>query len=177
MSGTPPYVELHAHSAYSFLDGASLPDELITRAAELGHTALAITDHDSLAGAMELAVASRGSPVRAIFGAEVTVEDPAARDGGGQLWHLTLLVRDGHGWRNLCRLLTLAHAHTRDSPDRHAGQPSLPLERVLEHADGSGLPHGLCRVRDRAGADRPAIARCLRSGRVAGRAATNICAR
>ncbi len=136
MSGTPPYVELHAHSAYSFLDGASLPDELIVRAAELGHSALAITDHDSLAGAMELAVAARESPVRAIFGAEVTVEDPAARDGEGASGHLTLLVRDGHGWRNLCRLLTLAHAHTRDSSDRRAGQPSVPLERVLEHADG-----------------------------------------
>ena len=135
MSGTPSYVELHAHSAYSFLDGASLPDELIARAAELGHTALALTDHDSLAGAMELAMAAREFPVRAIFGAEVTVEDPAARDGG-QLQHLTLLVRDGHGWRNLCRLLTLSHAHTRDSPDRRAGQPSIPLERVLEHADG-----------------------------------------
>ncbi len=135
MFGTPPYVELHAHSAYSFLDGASLPDELIARAAELGHSALAITDHDSLAGAMELAVAARGSPVRAIFGAEVTVKDPSARDGG-QLRHLTMLVRDGHGWRNLCRLLTLAHAHTRDSADRRAGQPSVSLERVLEHADG-----------------------------------------
>jgi error-prone DNA polymerase len=135
MSGTPPYVELHAHSAYSSLDGASLPEELIARAAELGHTALALTDHDSLAGAMELAMAARESPVRAIFGAEVTVQDPAARDGG-QLQHLTLLVRDGHGWRNLCRLLTLSHAHTRDSPDRRAGQPSIPLEGVLEHADG-----------------------------------------
>jgi error-prone DNA polymerase len=144
MSGTPPYVELHAHSAYSFLDGASLPDELIARAAELGHSALAITDHDSLAGAMELAMAARESPVRAIFGAEVTVTvaDPAARHddddsgGSGAMGHLTLLVRDGCGWRNLCRLLTLAHAHTRDRPDRSAGQPSVPLERVLEHAEG-----------------------------------------
>ncbi len=133
MSGTPPYVELHAHSAYSFLDGASLPEELIARAAELGYTAIALTDHDSLAARWS----SRwppGSPrVRAIYGAEVTVE--AASDGG-QLRHLTLLVRDGHGWRNLCRLLTLSHAHTRDSPDRRAGEPSVPLEQVLEHADG-----------------------------------------
>jgi error-prone DNA polymerase len=52
MPGTPPYVELHAHSAYSLLDGASTPEELVARAGELGHTALAITDHDSLAGAM-----------------------------------------------------------------------------------------------------------------------------
>jgi error-prone DNA polymerase len=119
MPGTPPYVELHAHSAYSCLDGTSLPLELIARAGELGHTALGLTDHDSLAGAMELAMAARDSSagdttVRAIFGAEVTVETPAATQGGGYR-HLTLLVRDGQGWRNLCRLLTRAHADTRDT--------------------------------------------------------------
>jgi error-prone DNA polymerase len=158
MSDTPPYVELHAHSAYSFLDGTSLPDELIERAAELGHAALAITDHDSLSGAMEFAMAAQDSPVRAIFGAEITVKARTLRGGGGvngggrgggagdggstsdddngELRHLTLLVREGRGWRNLCRLLTLAHAHTRERPDRSAGQPSVALELVLEHADG-----------------------------------------
>ena len=135
MPATPPYVELHAHSAYSFLDGASLPHELLARAGELGYTALALTDHDSLAGAMELAVAARDSPVRAIFGAEITVASEAG-DRDGELRHLTLLVRDAHGWRNLCRLLTIAHAHTRDSNDRRAGQPSVALGQVLEHAEG-----------------------------------------
>src|ERR1039457_2250955 len=101
MSSTPPYVELHAHSAYSCLDGTSLPHELIARAGDLGHTAFPITDHDSLAGAMELAMAARESmdgenPVRAIFGAEVTVE--AGGQGGGQR-HLPLLRRGGGGWR------------------------------------------------------------------------------
>ena len=135
MSGTPPYVELHAHSAYSLLDGASTPEELIGRAGQLRHTALALTDHDSLAGAMEHAMAARDSaagehPVRAIFGAEITIDHPDS-------WsHLTLLVRDGRGWSNLCRLLTRAHAGTRDTNDRRAGQPSVPLEEVLEHADG-----------------------------------------
>jgi error-prone DNA polymerase len=131
MSGTPPYVELHAHSAYSFLDGASLPEELVARADELGHAALALTDHDSLAGAMELAVAAHDSTMRPIFGAEITLDAD-----GGEPRHVTLLVRDGHGWRNLCRLLTLAHAHTRDSTDRHAGQPSVPLPALLDHSDG-----------------------------------------
>ena len=78
MPGTPPYVEVHAHSAFSFADGTSLPHELIARAGELGHTALGLTDHDSLAGAMEFAMTARDStegehPVRAIFGAEVTI--------------------------------------------------------------------------------------------------------
>jgi len=135
MPGTTPYVELHAHSAYSFLDGASLPDELVARAAELGHTSLAVTDHDSLAGAMELAMAAHESPVRAIFGAEVTLKGEAS-GREGEFRHVTLLVRDSHGWRNLCRLLTIAHAHTRDSNDRRVGQPSVTLERVLEHAEG-----------------------------------------
>jgi error-prone DNA polymerase len=135
MPGTPPYVELHAHSAYSFLDGSSLPEELISRAAELGYTALALTDHDSLAGAMELAMGALNSPVRPIFGAEVTVES-AAGERDSEHRHLTLLVRDASGWRNLCRLLTRAHAHTRNTTDRRASQPSVSLEHVLEHSQG-----------------------------------------
>jgi error-prone DNA polymerase len=135
VEGTPAYVELHAHSAYSFLDGASHPHELIERAGELGHAALALTDHDSVGGAMELAMSALDSPVRAIFGAEVTVQAPAGAQRGAYR-HVTLLVRDARGWSNLCRLLTRAHAHTRDSADRHAGQPSVPLQQVLDHAEG-----------------------------------------
>src|SRR5215470_11446704 len=69
-----PYVELHAHSAYSFLDGASLPEELAARAAELGYDALALTDHDGVYGSLEFAQASKHFGVRAITGAEVTLE-------------------------------------------------------------------------------------------------------
>jgi error-prone DNA polymerase len=147
MRGTPPYAELHAHSAYSFLDGASLPDELVEQALRLGHQTLALTDHDSLSGAMELAVAaSETGELRAIFGAEMTVE--RVSEGQGERRHLTLLVRDGRGWRNLCRLITLAHAHTRDRPGRRekekagcssasgGGQPSVTLTQVLDHAEG-----------------------------------------
>ena len=54
------YVELHCHSAYSFLDGASEPFELAARAAELGYEALALTDHDGVSGAMEFAHACKG---------------------------------------------------------------------------------------------------------------------
>ena len=109
MPGTPPYVELHCHSAYSFLDGVSLPDELVARAAELGYTALALTDHNSVSGSMELAqmAALTGAP-RAIHGAEI---DLRTQHGAR---HLTLLVRDARGWRNLCRILTKAHAGTRE---------------------------------------------------------------
>src|SRR5918995_1806038 len=112
------YVELHCHSAYSFLDGASSPAELAATAAAHGHDALAITDHDGLWGAMEFAHACKGVGVRPITGAEVTVEDPAPhRDP----FHLTLLVEDAVGYRNLCRLLTEAHRGTRSSEPGKAG--------------------------------------------------------
>ena len=84
------YVELHAHSAYSFLDGASQPEELAARAAELGYTALALTDHDGVYGSLEFAHAAKHFGVRPITGAEVTL-------AGGA--HVTLLVEDAAGTR------------------------------------------------------------------------------
>ncbi len=157
--GTPPYAELHCHSAYSFLDGVSLPDELAHRAAELGYGALALTDHDSVSGSMEFAQAAAACGVRAIHGAELDiymdggdgphghpVAGTAAGGGahggrgteppGDGRRHLTLLVRDARGWRNLCRLLTLAHAHTRAGPGRERGEPAVSVEAVCAHAEG-----------------------------------------
>ena len=99
-----PYVELHCHSAYSFLDAASLPEELAARAAELGYEALALTDHDGVYGSLEFAHAAKAFGVRPITGAEVTLTDGS---------HITLLVETPQGYPNLCRLLTAAHAETR----------------------------------------------------------------
>ena len=126
-----PYIELHTHSAFSFLDGASTPLELAAAAAELGYPALALTDHDGVWGSMEFAQVCQGLGVRSITGAELTVEAAP-----GWHAHLTLLVESPSGYRNLCRLLTHAHAHTRDNTSRSAGQPWVPLERVEEHAEG-----------------------------------------
>jgi len=129
-----PYVELHCHSAYSFLDGVSLPSELAQRAGELGYGALALTDHNSVSGSMELAQSAAEHGVRAIHGAEI---DLAATDGEGPTRHITLLVRDAQGWRNLCRIITLAHAHTRESSARRQrGEAAVELGAVLEHAEG-----------------------------------------
>ena len=72
---TPPYVELHLHSAFSFLDGASLPAELVERAVELGYSALAVTDHNGLHGAMEFAQSAKAAGIQPITGAEVTLLD------------------------------------------------------------------------------------------------------
>jgi error-prone DNA polymerase len=120
------YIELHCHSAFSFLDGASLPDELVPAALKLGYDALALTDHNSVSGSMEFAVSAGALGLRPIHGAEVDLDDGR---------HLTLLVKDSLGWSNLCRLLTRAHAHTRAKP----GPPSDPyvsLADIVEHAEG-----------------------------------------
>ena len=126
------YAELHCHSAFSFLDGASLPDELVPTALALGYDTLALTDHNTVSGSMEFAVSARALGLRPIHGAEVDLDDGR---------HLTLLVSDARGWSNLCRILTCAHAHTRTSPTRpRAGapptDPSIPLQTVLDHAEG-----------------------------------------
>jgi error-prone DNA polymerase len=126
-TGTPPYAELHCHSAYSFLDGASQPDELADSAAQLGYTALALTDHNSVSGSMELAQIAPTHGLRAIHGAEIDLADGR---------HITLLVREARGWRNLCRVLTHAHAGTREGPGRERGEPTVALATVLEHAGG-----------------------------------------
>lgn len=125
-----PYVELHCHSSFSFLDGASSPLELAERAAELGYSALGLVDHDGLWGSMEFAVACKGVGIRAITGAEITV---TLR---GRQFHLTLLVKDNTGYRNLCRLLTEAHSRTRDETSRRATQPQVPLGSLAGRAEG-----------------------------------------
>jgi error-prone DNA polymerase len=124
-----PYVELHAHSSYSFLDGASLPEELAVAAAELGYPALALTDHDGLYGSLEFAHAAKHFGVRAITGAELTLADRS---------HVTVLVETPQGYANLCRLITAAHAHTRP-PGRESqppGEPALDQSLLEELNDG-----------------------------------------
>ncbi|HEX5593499.1 MAG TPA: error-prone DNA polymerase [Solirubrobacterales bacterium] len=126
------YVELHAHSAFSFLDGASTPMELAAAAAAHDYPAFALTDHDGVWGSMEFAHACKGFGVRPITGAELTIRCRPA----GETAHITLLVEDEAGYRNLCRLLTLAHSHTRDNTTRSQAQPWATLEQVEEHAEG-----------------------------------------
>src|SRR5436190_3939479 len=116
------FVELHCHSAYSFLDGASHPEELAARAAELGYEALALTDHDGVYGSLEFAHAAKAFGVRPITGAEVSLQDGS---------HVTLLVETPSGYANLCRMLTAAHADTRPKEGADPFPPSLG-QRLLE---------------------------------------------
>jgi error-prone DNA polymerase len=137
------YVELHAHSAYSFLDGASQPEELAARAAELGYEALALTDHDGVYGSLEFAHAAKHLGVRPITGSEVTLADGA---------HVTLLVESADGYANLCRLLTAAHAHTRDTTNREPLPPRLDQALLEDLNEGlvclSGCARDGLAVRD-----------------------------
>src|SRR4030067_624796 len=116
-----PYAELHCHSYYSFHDGASSLEELMVRAQKLGYRALAVTDHDNLCGAMRFAQLAKSLEMQGIIGAEVTLENG---------FHLTLLAKDGKGYRNLCRLITAAHA----SGERN--DPALPPKILPEHSVG-----------------------------------------
>src|SRR5215211_27330 len=135
------YVELHAHSAFSFLDGASHPVELAAEAVRQGHGVMTLTDHDGLHGAMEFAQAARAYGLRPITGAELTLDDGS---------HLTLLCESKRGYTNLCRLITKAHEGTRRwsrEPPRERGplegrqdpvdgEPAIALEEVERHAEG-----------------------------------------
>src|SRR3954452_1200606 len=128
MCSHPIYAELHAHSAFSFLDGASLPDELAVTAAELGYGAFALTDHNGVSGSMEFAQAAKSQGLKALHGAEVDLEVTA-----GEPRHLTLLVDTQEGWRNLCHILTRAHARSRE---KHEPPPAVPLETLDAHDSG-----------------------------------------
>ena len=120
-SRTSDYVELHCHSNFSFLDGASHPEELAQQAARLGYHACALTDHNGLYGAVRFSRAAAEAGLQPIFGAEVTLED---------LHHLVLLVCDLTGYANLCRLLSSAQLASAK------GQARVPHAVLREHARG-----------------------------------------
>ncbi len=111
-----PWAELHCHSSYSFLDGASSPSDLVREAAARGLSALAITDHDGMYGVPQFAQAAArlreaGGSLSTVFGAELSLDrvpggrtgvpDPAGR-------HLLVLARDPEGYRRLCRVISTA---------------------------------------------------------------------
>ncbi|WP_448223029.1 error-prone DNA polymerase [Gordonia iterans] len=106
-----PYAELHAHSSYSFLDGASLPEEMVTEAQRLDLKGLALTDHDGFYGVVRFAEAAREYGMPTVFGAELSLQRDSARAGAvdppGE--HLLVLARDAEGYRRLSRVIADAH--------------------------------------------------------------------
>jgi error-prone DNA polymerase len=116
----PVYVELRAASAFSFLYGSSLPEDLIARGAELGHTVMALTDRDGLYGQPRFHLEARRQNIRAIVGADLTL--PAGR--------ILLLVQDRAGYQNLSKLITAAKA------GREKGDTLVRFEDLESHSSG-----------------------------------------
>ncbi len=150
--GSVPYAELHCHSNFSFLDGASHPEELVEEAVRLGLEALAVTDHDGFYGVVRFAEAAREVGMPTIFGAEVTLDPPGAPPmGAGSAvprrtgvadpagTHVVVLARDPVGYTRLARALSVAHLRGGGK-----GRPTLDLATL--GALGSGAVPDLADV-------------------------------
>src|SRR4051812_33999594 len=134
------YIELHSHSAFSFLDGASLPEHLALQAGSLGYPALGLTDHHGLYGSMTFAQTAKQIGLRAITGSELTLLDGS---------HVTLLAETPAGYSNLCRLITEAHLGREDRRDPRLDFASLEQRHegliILTGCRGGVLPTVLAR--------------------------------
>ena len=127
-----PYAELHAHSAFSFLDGASTPEELVEEAARLGLRAIALTDHDGLYGVVRFAEAARELAMATVFGAELSLSNTARTDVPDPPGpHLLVLARGPEGYRRLSRQLAAAHLAGGEK-----GKPRYDYDALTEAAGG-----------------------------------------
>ena len=145
------YIELHASSAFSFLDGASLPEALVERAAALGYSALALLDRDGVYGAPRFHLAARKAGLKAIVGAELTlravdgrwsmaddrksrIQDPRPSSivhrPSSSIFRLPVLIESQQGYRNLCRLLTQMKLRAAK------GEGALGLDELDGHSAG-----------------------------------------
>ncbi|MDR1295710.1 MAG: error-prone DNA polymerase [Bifidobacteriaceae bacterium] len=136
------YAELHAHSAFSFLDGVSQPADLAYRGAELGLSALAITDHDGLYGVVQFANAAREVGLPTVYGAELTLdagsEHPGVADPPGT--HLLVLARGIDGYRRLSRAISEAYLAVGEK-----GPPRYDIDRLTELSGGQWVVLTGCR--------------------------------
>ena len=118
---TEAYIELHARSAFSFLQGASLPEELAQKAADLGYPAMAIVDRDGIYGGPRFHLAAKKAGIRAHIGAEITCTDG---------YQYPLLVENRTGYQNLCRLVTRMKLRAKK------GEGAAAPEELTEFAEG-----------------------------------------
>ncbi|WP_370588915.1 error-prone DNA polymerase [Pseudonocardia sp. C8] len=139
---TVPYAELHCHSHFSFLDGASAPEALVERAAELGLEAIALTDHDGMYGVVRFAEAARALGLRTVFGAELSLGLSAPQNGVAdpEGEHLLLLARGPDGYRALCRTISTAQMRGREK-----GRPVYDLDEVVADTVGEVVVLTGCR--------------------------------
>src|SRR5580698_8518977 len=135
----PAWAELHCHSSYSFLDGASAPEALVAEAAALGLEAVAITDHDGMYGVPQFAQAAArlrqrtGIGLGTVFGAELSLDLPCGQGGipdpAGR--HLLVLARDPEGYRRLCRVISTAQLRGGEK-----GRPVYDEQELAQAHDG-----------------------------------------
>jgi error-prone DNA polymerase len=148
-----PYAELHCHSNFSFLDGASPPEELVEEAKRLGLDALALTDHDGMYGVVRFAEAAAELDVATVFGTELSLGLSAPQNGVAdpEGTHLLLLARDPEGYRALCRTVSAAQMRGKEK-----GRPVYDVEELLGHTAGHVLALTACR--------KGAVRQALRTG-------------
>ena len=142
------WAELHCHSSYSFLDGASSPEDLVTEAAQRGLQALAITDHDGMYGVPQFAQAATrlreqaGIELGTVFGAELSLDLPGGQNGVpdpvGR--HLLVLARDPEGYRRLCRVISAAQLRGGEK-----GRPVYSETELAQAHDGHWVVLTGCR--------------------------------
>ncbi len=130
-----PYAELHAHSSFSFLDGASSPEELLEEAARLGLTGLAMTDHDGFYGVVRLAEAAEPLGLTTVFGAELSLGLTGPQQGVAdpEGIHLLVLARRQEGYHRLAGAITEAQLAGAEK-----GRPVYDLDVLAEHAGRGG---------------------------------------
>ena len=164
-----PYAELHCHSNFSFLDGASHPEELVEEAVRLGLDALALTDHDGMYGAVRFSQAAAALGLPTIFGAELSLGLTRPQNGVADPEgdHLVVLARDPTGYARLSRALSAAHLQ-----GRQKGRPVIGLEELAAIGAGAvpDLRSGTPRIGSApaAAADHWVVLTGCRKGRVPG---------
>src|SRR5438067_11408965 len=129
------YIELHARSAFSFLEGASTPEELIGACSELKMPAMALLDRDGVYGAARFHLAAKKIGIKAHIGAEVSVQRPKTKDQRPRdVVAIPLLVRNRTGYKNLCNLITLMKMRV----PKHAkpGECAVTPDELTAHAEG-----------------------------------------
>ncbi|MGW4206811.1 error-prone DNA polymerase [Lentzea sp. NPDC004789] len=138
-----PYAELHCHSNFSWLDGASHPEELVEEAQRLKLDAIAITDHDGMYGVVRFAEAAKELGMHTVFGAELSIglSKPANGEPDPEGDHLLLLARQQEGYHRLCRTLTTGHLHD----DAEKGKPVYDLDQVVADTRGEVVVLTGCR--------------------------------
>ncbi len=144
---TTDYIELRTRSAFSFLEGSAPPEDLVERAAELGYPALAMGDRDGLYGAPRFYHGAERAGIRAIVGAELTIDlsaagTPSSRNPGDQ--RLYVLVPDRERYRDLCRMITASKMRPLNPAEIAQGRaaPATPATRQSREAATAAFRHG-----------------------------------